>query len=86
LRYGSATVEINNGDPEALSGDGWMDGYIIKVPAGQTKLVDIRFNTTANLPTLNQVVVDTNFAWVTTTSNDKETDVAFVTIDSYPAN
>jgi hypothetical protein len=85
LKYtGSATIEINNGDAQALGGEGWMNGYTIKVPAGQTKLVTIRFNATADLKTLNQVVVSTNFAWVLTETNDKKTDVAFVTINSYP--
>ena len=85
LKYaGSATVEINHGLPQTITGDSWMAGYTIKVPAGQTKTVEIRFDATADLKTPNQVLVATNFAWVTTTSRDKKTDVAFVTIDSYP--
>lgn len=86
LEYsGSATVEINHSLPQTLAGDSWMNGYTIKVPAGQTKIVEIRFTATAELDQPNQVVVDTNFAWVDTDSNnDRKTDVAFVTIDSYP--
>lgn len=86
LKYdnSSATIEINGGQPQTLAGNGWMNGYTVKVPAGQTKIVEIRFNAIATLNTPDQIIVATNFAFVTTTSDNKKTDTAFVTIDSYP--
>ncbi|OGB85166.1 hypothetical protein A2994_03340 [candidate division Kazan bacterium RIFCSPLOWO2_01_FULL_48_13] len=85
LKYGgSATVTINNGTPQTLAGSGWMNGYPVTVPAQQTATVEIYFKATASLITINQVVVPTNFAWVTTTTKNQKTDAAFVTINSYP--
>ncbi|MBN2585061.1 hypothetical protein JXA59_00205 [Patescibacteria group bacterium] len=81
---GTATVEINGGLSQTLPSTSWMSGYTITVPAGQTKIVEIRFNATAELRTTNQIVVATNYAWaLDVISKNKKSDIAFVTINSY---
>jgi hypothetical protein len=83
LRYaGSASVSINN-QTQTITGESWMNGYIIEVPAGLTKVVEIRFNATAYLGQTNMIVLATNIARVTTQKNRAKDD-AFVSINSYP--
>lgn len=82
LRYiGSGTISINNQTPESLTGSSWMSGYTIEVPAGQTKIVEIRFSATAELHGSRTIVLSNNIVKVDTPQNTA-TDNAFVSINS----
>jgi uncharacterized repeat protein (TIGR01451 family) len=76
----SGTISINNQTPDSLAGSSWMNGYVVKVPAGQTKIIEIRFSAIAELHRSETIILSNNIVKVVTPQNTA-TDNAFVSIN-----